>query len=280
MSRTDPQRSVTLVGFPLDLTPCYRRGVKLGPDKIRWAGEAIEDYSLLLGRDVREVPVTDRGNLDLPPGDLQASLKLIEERATEILAVGTPLVALGGEHLVTLPLLRAAHQRYPDLVVLHLDAHADLADAFVGQRHTHGTVMRRATEFLGRQRIVQVGIRSADREEAEYAREWVHQFPGGPGNANQVRGLLEGRPVYVTLDLDLLDPAHAPGVSTPEPGGWTVRELLDFLAVLRGLDVVAMDLVELCPPYDPGDVTAIVAAKLLRDSLLLFFSERPARPLP
>ncbi len=269
MRRTGP--GVILFGVPLDLTASYRTGTRIGPQQIRAAGEALEDYSLALDRDVRQVKVIDQGDVELPAGNLHGSLAKIEEEVTTVLEKRMAFVALGGEHLITLPLITAALSRYPDLVVLQMDAHADLAERYDGEALTHATVMRRVAELLGPKRLVQLGIRSATAEEAAFAREQTHFFPGAPGDVAQILRILAGRPVYLSIDIDVVDPAFAPGVGNPEPGGWSSGELFQMLSVMADLDVVGMDLVEVCPPYDPAGITAALAAKILRDSLLTFF---------
>lgn len=263
---------VILFGAPLDLTSSFRRGTRFGPQQIREAGEVLEDYSLPLDRDLREIKVIDQGDLPLPPGNLGGSLAKIEEAARAAVEQGMPFVALGGEHLITLPLVQAALARYPDLLLLQLDAHADLADSDGGERLTHATVMRRIVERLGAGRVVQMGIRSATAEEVVFARDQTSCLPGPPPDLSVVLPILRGRSVYLTIDLDVVDPAFAPGVSTPEPNGWSSRELFEVLGELTGLQVVGMDLVELCPPYDPAAVTATLAAKILREALLTLFS--------
>ncbi|MFQ5989450.1 MAG: agmatinase [Candidatus Methylomirabilales bacterium] len=262
---------VVIFGAPLDLTSSYRSGTRFGPPQIRAAGEGLEDYSLSLNRDVRQVNVIDQGDLELPPGNLEASLARIEKEADTVLENGLPFIVLGGEHLITLPLVKAALARYPDLVLLQLDAHADLAESYEGELFTHATVMRRVAELLESQRIVQMGIRSATAEEMAFARHWTNFFPGSPTDADRVLKLLTGKPVYLTIDLDVVDPAFAPGVSTPEPDGWSSGELFQVLSRMADLQVVGMDLVEVCPNYDPAGITSTLAAKVLRESLLTFF---------
>ncbi len=262
---------VILFGASLDLTSSYRAGTRFGPQQIRAAGEGLEDYSLTLDRDVRQLKVVDRGDLELPPGDLQGSLARIEKEAAGVLEKGMACVVLGGEHLITLPLVQAALARYPSLVVLQIDAHADLAECYGGERLTHATVIRRVAELLGPGRLVQLGIRSATAEEVAFAREQTHLFSGPPPDVAQVVELLMGRPVYLTIDIDVVDPAFAPGVGNPEPGGWSSGELFQVLTRMADLDVVGMDLVEVCPPYDPAGITATLAAKVLRESLVTFF---------
>lgn len=270
MNRRTP--GVVLFGAPLDLTSSFRSGARSAPRQIRQAGEALEDYSLSLDRDLREIKVIDQGDLELPPGNLGGSLAAIEEAARAAVEKGMPFLALGGEHLITLPLVKAALLRYPDLLLLQMDAHADLAESYGGEPLTHATVMRRVVGLLGPGRVVQMGIRSATAEEVVFARDQTHCFPGPPTDLSEVLTILRDRPVYLTIDLDVLDPAFAPGVSTPEPDGWTSRELFEVLSQLGGLQVVGMDLVELCPPYDPAGITATLAAKILREALLTFFA--------
>lgn len=262
---------VVIFGAPLDLTSSYRRGTRFGPQQIRVAGEGLEDYSLDLDRDVRRVKVIDHGDLELHPKNLEANLARIEKEAATALENGMPFVALGGEHLITLPLVKAALVKHPDLVLLQLDAHADLAESYEGKPLTHATVMRRVAELLESGCVVQMGIRSATAEEVAFARGRTHLFPGPPVDVTQVLKILTGKPVYLTIDIDVVDPAFAPGVSTPEPGGWSSAELFQVLRQMGDLEVVAMDLVEVCPPSDPAGITSTLAAKVLRESLLTFF---------
>jgi agmatinase len=269
MRRKTP--GVILIGAPLDLTSAYRTGTRFGPQQIRAAGESLEDYSVALDRDVLAVKVIDHGDLELSFGDLQGSLARIEEEAAAALSKGMACVTLGGEHLITLPLVKAALDKYPNLVVLQMDAHADLADRYGGESLSHATVMRRVVDLLGPGRLVQAGIRSATAEEVAFASEQTHFFTGPPTDMGQIVERLAGRPVYLTIDIDVVDPAFAPGVSYPEPGGWNSHELFQVLRQIADLDVVGMDVVEVCPPYDPAGITAMLAAKLLRESLLTFF---------
>lgn len=261
-----------LLGLPLDATGCGRAGVKDGPAAVRQASQFLEEYSLSLRADFRDVRVYDALDVPLPPGNLPGALKAIEDEAGRVLTAGLALLALGGEHLVTLPLVRAAAARYPGLRVLQLDAHADLADQYGGEPLTHATVMRRVMEQVGPGRLIQAGIRSGTAEEEAFAETntlWLD--PRTPAGLEATRRALKGHPVYLTIDIDVLDPAFAPGVSCPEPAGWTTGEALAVLSGLAGLEVVALDLVEVCPPADAGAATAVAAARILRDAGILFF---------
>ncbi|MFQ5960245.1 MAG: agmatinase, partial [Candidatus Methylomirabilales bacterium] len=247
---------VILFGVPLDCTSSYRTGTRFGPQQIRAAGEGLEDYSLALDRDLRDIKVIDQGDLELPPAHLEKSLAQIEEAAAAALDRGMACVALGGEHLISLPLVKAALAKYPELVVVQIDAHADLADRYGGEPLTHATVIRRVAELLGPARLVQLGIRSATAEEVAFANEQTHFFTGSPTDVGRIVERLTGRSVYLTIDIDVVDPAFAPGVSCPEPGGWSSGELFHVINQMAGLDVVGMDVVEVCPPYDPAGITA------------------------
>ncbi|HEU5393825.1 MAG TPA: agmatinase [Candidatus Methylomirabilis sp.] len=261
-----------LLGLPLDATGCGRAGVKDGPAAVRQASQVLEEYSLPLRADFRDVGVYDALDLPLPPGNLQGALKAIEDEAGRILGAGLGLLALGGEHLVSLPLVRAAAARYPDLRILQLDAHADLADQYGGEPLTHATVMRRVAERVGPGKLIQAGIRSGTPEEAAFAEVntlWLD--PRTAAGLESTRRALSGHPVYLTIDIDVLDPAFAPGVSCPEPAGWTTGEVLAVLGASADLNVVALDLVEVCPPGDAGAATAVAAARILRDATILFF---------
>ncbi len=262
-----------ILGCPLDLTVSYRPGSRFGPAAIRSASKILETYSPALDRDLEEIALADLGDLDLPPGNLSRSLELMEEAAATVFRDGKFLLALGGEHLVSLPLVRAAHARYPGLALLHFDAHYDLRSDYAGERLSHATVLRRIAEEMGGENIWHFGIRSGTRDEVAFAREHTHPFLPVAAVA-AVAGKLGSRPVYLSLDIDVVDPAFAPGTGTPEPGGATAGEILavvQSLAAIRPpLRVVGLDLVEVSPASDPSERTAVLAAKIVREGLLAF----------
>lgn len=257
---------VTILGCPLDLTVSYRPGSRFAPNAIREASWNLESYSPALQRDLEELPLCDLGDLPLPY-DLQAALAEIRKAVKGLLADGKTPLLLGGEHLLTLGAVQAIAEVHPDLRVLQLDAHADLRAEYQGTALCHATVMRRVAELLGPKRVLQVGIRSWDRREREEAEGLTLLLDEGP--EAPLPPDLHGGPLYLTLDLDVLDPSVCPGVGAPEPGGWTFRELLGFLYRIPWERVVAADIVELCPPYDPYGISASVAAKVTREILLL-----------
>lgn len=268
---------VALFGVPMDFTATFRPGSRMAPARIRDVSYALEEFSLEAGRDLDDVSFCDLGNVTLSFGRVEHSLNRVEELARKIACDGKVPVALGGEHLVSLPLVRALAERHPGLAVIQFDAHADLRYDYLGAEFSHATVMRRIHEILGEGELYQVGIRSATREEREFAAAHTHFLPQLPGRdplqelADLVRTRLAGKKVYVTIDIDILDPAFAPGTGVPEPGGWTSSTLLQALYGLRGLEIVGLDLVEVSPPQDPADITALVAAKLVREALVTFW---------
>ena len=257
-------------GIPMDFTASLQPGSRFGPPRIREASYGLETYSVGLGRDLEEVLVADIGDLELSFGNVAQALARIKAAALAILARGQRFVAVGGEHLVTLPLIQAMVKRYPDLVVVHWDAHADLRDTYLGEPLSHATVLRRVSELLKPRHLYQFGIRSGTRDEMAYAREHTRLYPEAVYEPlAAVRSELEGRAVYITIDLDVIDPGFFPGTGTPEPGGISAAEALNALRLFRGLDVVGMDLVETMPLQDISQRTAALAAKMVRDALLV-----------
>jgi agmatinase len=261
---------LVIVGAPMDFTVSFRPGSRGGPQAIRLASPGLEEYSLYAGKDLRDVPFHDAGDLLLPIGNTERSLELVEEAVALILADGKFPLLLGGEHLVSLGALRAVVQKYPGLAVVHFDAHADLRPGYLGEAYSHAAVMYHAHHELGAL-LFQFGIRSATAEECDYARQHTHFYPFHVLEPlREAEKLLQGRPVYVTVDIDVVDPAFAPGTGTPEPGGITAAELLATIPLLARLNVVAFDLVEVAPLYDPPGITAMLGAKMVREAILAF----------
>jgi agmatinase len=261
---------MVLLGAPLDQTTSFRPGARFAPERIREVSDALEEYSPVLDRGLDEIDFEDLGDLVLPFGDLKESLERIEEAAADLARQGRVPLALGGEHLISLPILRGMKRYHPDLVFLQFDAHADLRDEYLGQADSHATVVRRIVELIGGERVYQFGIRSGTREEFAFGRANTRFFPGGVDSLEAVLGELAGRPLYLSIDIDVVDPAFAPGTGTPEAGGIGSLELFAALYALKDLRLVGMDIVEVCPPADPGDITSLLAAKLVREALLLW----------
>lgn len=262
--------SIVLYGAPFDSTTSYRPGARFGSRAIRSESYGLETYSPYLDRDLADCAIFDSGDLELPMGSAEAALEAIAARAETILRDQKLPFLLGGEHLVTLGAVRAAAARYPDLHLLHFDAHADLRKDYLGVSLSHACVIRRCWELLGDGRVFQFGIRSGDRTEF---------FWSGAGHTRLQRftldGLTEtiaalnGKPVYLTLDLDVLDPSIFPGTGTPEAGGVGFLELLQGICTAaKECRIVACDVNELAPILDPSGVSTAAACKIVRELLL------------
>lgn len=264
-----------LVGAPLDLTSSFRSGTREGPRSIRWASWGLEEYSLDLGKDLDDYNYYDAGDIILPPGNLKEGLHRIGSVVEKIFHDKKFPLLLGGEHLISLPVIEKAIDFYPELVVIQLDAHADLRTEYLGQRYSHATVMRLVTEIIGIKNLYQFGIRSGIKEELDFARVNTHMFFYDlVAPIEKLLPAIQGRPVYISLDIDVADPAYAPGTGSAEPGGCSARELLKAVQLLGSLDVVGFDLVEVNPPCDQTGCTALLAAKLVREAILSFSQVR------
>lgn len=262
---------LVICGAPMDLTVSWRPGARLGPRQIRQVSQVLEEYSPYLERDLRDYAYYDAGDLILPPGNVRESIQRIALAVESLLSQGKFPLLLGGEHLISLPAIEAVARFYGELVVIHLDAHLDLRDEYAGEKLSHATVMRRVAEIIGGQNIYQLGVRSGSREEFAYA--WEHTnlfFNEVLSPLKKITGELQNKPVYVTIDIDVLDPAYAPGTGTPEPGGCSPQEIIQALHYLRHFRVTGMDIVEVSPFSDPSERTAVLAAKLVREAVLCF----------
>lgn len=260
-----------IFGAPFDGTTSFRPGTRFGPQAIRAESDGIETYSPYQNKDLEDIAVSDIGDLPFPFGNVDAVLAMIEETTAEILAAGKLPVMLGGEHLVTLGAVRAMVRRYPDLHIVHFDAHADLREEYLGERLSHATVLRRCHDLVGDGRIHQFGIRSGERSEFEFGMAHTDFHPFNTRDVlAMTMALGEEVPVYVTVDLDVLDPSLFAGTGTPEAGGIFFPELEEALLALEPLNVVGFDMNELSPHYDASGVSTAVACKVLREMLLTF----------
>lgn len=268
-SRSLDRPRLVLLGVPLDRTQYYRMGTALAPGRIRLASDSLETYSPELHRDLSEVAFTDGGDVEVAGLKPEAAVERVAQAASDVMQAGAVPILVGGEHTLSLGGVRAAQRHHTNLVVIQLDAHLDLAPNDRGLTLTHATVFRRISEELGPDRLVQLGIRSGTREEfvaAGRSRYWSSEVKLPTGLRRELTNL----PIYLSIDIDVLDPAVAPGTGSPEPPGASFREVIDFIYSLRGFRLVGADLVEVSPPYDRGDLTSIVAAKILRELILLF----------
>ncbi len=261
---------VVFIGAPLDITSSYRAGTRFAPPKIREASANLETYLMAAQLDVFErLGISDAGDLIFTQTDLRANGERITRAVQKVASDGKIPALLGGEHTITLFALRP----FENVFLIQLDAHFDLRDEYLGDKICHATVMRRVLESLPPERLVQVGVRSCSKEEAEFASEAkIRSYSSEQVMENFQRVVADLRKtvgdarVYLTIDLDMLDPAFAPGVTTPEPGGPSTTDVLRLVRELGKLNICAFDIVELTPPYDNGNA-AFAAAKIIYEIL-------------
>lgn len=253
---------ICLFGAPFDCTASFRPGARFGPAALREASYGLETFSPDQNADLDDCSFMDMGDFELPFGDPNPALDIIEKAAQKVLSEGKIPFMLGGEHLMSLGPIRAAAKMHNGLTVVHIDAHADLRDDYLGAKLSHATVMRRVGDLLGRDSIHQIGVRSCTREESILVNE-LKTLP------ERIALKTGERPCYLTCDLDILDPSVLPGTGTPEPGGLMFNELVHILVLaISRLSIVGLDVVELAPQLDPTGVSAVVAAKVVRECLI------------
>lgn len=260
---------IVLFGAPFDSTTSYRPGTRFGSRAIRQESYGLESYSPYQDKDLMDYAVFDSGDLELGFGDPRGALDAIEERAAIILDSMKLPFLIGGEHLVTLGAVRAVAARYPEVHIIHLDAHGDLRDDYLGAKLSHACVIRRCHELVGDGHIHQFGIRSGDREEFVWGKEHVETRMFDLEGIEELAASLRDELVYLTVDLDVLDPGVFPGTGTPEPGGVSFDRLRRALQVVcETCRIVGCDVNELCPPCDPTGASTAVACKIVREMLL------------
>ncbi|MBY6065358.1 agmatinase [Leisingera aquaemixtae] len=271
---------VAVLGVPMDIGTSWRSGTRFGPKQIRSESAMLRPYNMATGAaPFDSLNIADIGDLAINTFSLPDSLRIIEDSYDAILSGGVIPVAMGGDHSITLPILRAIAKKYGPVALVHVDAHADVNDEMFGERETHGTVFRRAYEegLIVPDKTYQIGIRGTGYAATDFAEAqgWGYQhFPAQELWGRQlhqmgaeIRRDIGNRPVYVSYDIDSLDPAYAPGTGTPEIGGLTTPQALELIRSLKGVNIVGCDLVEVSPPYDPSGNTALVGANLLYELL-------------
>lgn len=265
--KTYESAEIILSGIPLDVSASFRQGVKFAPSHIREISWHIEDYNYLTDENILDVPFFDAGNLILS-GDLNNNFNEIKSQIKKILEDRKIPVCVGGEHLISLPIIESLHQSYPDLYVIVFDAHTDLSDEYRKMKISHASVMRLVYDILGDGRIFMFGTRTGTKEDKEFLNEKIFSSPNPP--VIELLEKIKDKPVYISIDVDVLDPSIAPGVSTPELGGWSFNDLYKTIRMLDTLNkITGVDIVEICPPYDPSEITSLIGAKLLREVLFL-----------
>lgn len=262
---------IVIFGAPFDSTTSYRPGARFGSAAMRHESYGLETYSPYLDSDLEDISVFDSGDIELPMGSAEMALDAISERTAEILSDGKLPLMFGGEHLVTLGAFREVQKKYPEVQIIHFDAHADLRDDYLGVKLSHACVIRRCHDIIGDGKIHQFGIRSGERAEWTFARNGhtdLHPFSLADVKV-VVENIGNSTPVYFTIDLDVLDSSVFPGTGTPEAGGVTFNELREALVlVCRNLNVVGCDVNELAPMLDASGVSTAVACKVVRELLL------------
>ncbi|MFC4558113.1 agmatinase [Virgibacillus kekensis] len=273
MARNDFENAQAVIyGMPMDWTVSFRPGSRFGPGRIREASIGLEEYSPYMDKHLEEVNYFDAGDIPLPFGNAERSINAIEEYVATLAEHGKFPLGLGGEHLVTWPVIKALHKKYPNMALIHIDAHADLREEYEGEALSHSTPVRKIAGLIGSENVYSFGIRSGMREEFAFAKEsGMHMAKYHVVDPlREILPELSGRKVYVTIDIDVLDPAFAPGTGTAEAGGISSSELLEAIKLIADADmeVIGADLVEVAPAYDHSEQTAIAASKFVREMLL------------
>ena len=264
---------ICIVGLPYDGTSSYRPGARFGPNAIRKASWGMETYSPNLGRDLGDLKICDLGDLEIPFGNKETALAKIKEAIEKIIDDGKYPVLLGGEHLITLPVVEGFRNRFRDLAVVQFDAHTDLRDEYLGETLSHSTVMRRVLEVIGTGRLFQFGVRSGSSEEFSYANDIGSLYDFSEDGFHRAMKSIKDKPLYISLDLDVLDPSILPGTGNPEPGGIDFNEMICGLQILGKARVIGFDVVELSPNHDPSEVSSIVTSQLVREMILNYWSK-------
>lgn len=255
---------IVMVGIPFDGTVSYRSGSRFAPEQIRLASWGLEDYSPKFDKHLDDVNFHDAGDLELPLGNTKKSLDIIEENVRNIYQDKKRYFGIGGEHLVTLPAIKAVKEFYPNLAIIHFDAHTDLRTNYLGEEMSHSTVMYHSGNIVGFDNVKQIGIRSGLKEEWDLMKKHKTLIDDYSG----LNPLIDKK-VFVTVDLDVLDPSVMSGTGTPEAGGLTFNELVGWFEQLKKFDIVGCDVVELAPDYDHSGVSTAVATKVIRELLMV-----------
>ena len=268
------ESKIVLFGAPFDSTTSFRPGTRFASKAMRSESFGIETYSPYQDGDLEDFAVFDSGDLELPFGNTQRVLDQIEEHTAEILKDGKIPCMIGGEHLVTLGAMRAVVKQYPDVHIIHFDAHADLREDYLEERFSHATVLHRVWDLVGDGKIFQFGIRSGDRSEFVWAKDHVFTNKFNFHGLKEIVDQLKVKPVYFTLVLVVLDPSVFPGTGTPEAGGVSFQELLEAMIQVSHLNIVGFDVNELSPVYDQSGSSTAMACKVLRELLIAVMKNR------
>jgi len=262
---------IVIIGVPFDATSSFRAGSRFAPDSIRFYSESIETYSPYFDYDIEEINFYDYGNIEVTISNFFQLRKALKEKVKFFLKKGKKVLSIGGEHLITLPIIEAYHEFYNDLKIIQLDAHLDLRDTYLNEKYSHATVMRRISEIISVKNIFQFGIRSGTKEEFLFANRNTNFFPFSLPDLNNFLDKFLKTNIYLTLDLDVFDPGVMPGTGNPEPGGIGFNDFMKFLNELTKVNanIVGVDVVELSPEYDKSGNSSVFAAKVIRELLVI-----------
>ncbi len=255
---------IVMLGLPFDGTVSYRSGSRFAPEQIRLASWGLEEYSPYFDKELADANFHDVGDLEFPLGNTYKTLEQIEKNVDDIYKDGKKVFGIGGEHLVTLPEVKAVSKYYDDLAVIHFDAHTDLREEYMGEEMSHSAVIRHISKFVKPENIKQIGIRSGMKEEWDFMAKHntlCRKF--------EQLNVIKDKPVFVTVDLDCLDTSIMPGTGTPEAGGMTFNELVEWFKYIKDFNIVGADVVELAPDYDASGASTAVATKVIRELLMI-----------
>ena len=255
---------IVMLGLPFDGTVSYRSGSRFAPEQIRLASWGLEEYSPNFDKDLADVNFHDAGDLEFPLGNTYKSLEMIEKNVEDIYRDGKIVFGIGGEHLVTLPQIKAILNYHKDIALIHFDAHTDLREEYLGEEMSHSAVVRHISKLIGPENVKQIGIRSGMKREFDFMKEHktlVKEY--------KELDVLKNKKVFVTVDLDVLDPSVMPGTGTPESGGMQFNELIGWFKYLKNFNIIGADVVELAPDYDASGVSTAVATKVIRELLMV-----------
>ena len=260
--------NIIMLGLPFDGTVSYRSGSRFAPEQIRLASWGLEEYSPRFDKDINDCNFHDIGDLEFPLGNTVKSLELIKDNVKQIYDDGKRLLGIGGEHLVTYPEIVAISDVYgEDLAIVHFDAHTDLRDEYMGEKLSHSAVIKLCSSYVRPENIKQIGIRSGMKEEWEFMKR-NNTFIKDNNDYKSLDCLLDKK-VFITVDLDVLDPSVMSGTGTPESGGMSFNELMGWFEYLKKFDIIGADVVELAPDYDTSGCSTAVATKVIRELLMI-----------
>ena len=255
---------IVMLGMPYDCTCSNRAGTRFGPQAARLESIGIETYSVYFDSDMEDLAFYDAGDLEYPFGNAQKALDITQDNVDCIYNDNKKLLGIGGEHLITLASVKSALKKYPDLAVVQFDAHTDLRSQYLGEELTHSGVMYQIAQLTGYDNIAQIGLRSGEKEEFEI----VKKYNTLKNNCSEL-DKFKNKPIFLTIDLDVLDPSLMSGVGTPEAGGMTYKELMDWLLYLKDFNIIGADIMELAPDIDITKTSTATACKLIREVLNL-----------